>query len=151
MRRAIGSGIGAMALMFTLAAAADPAPVAAATPRIQVNGTFKVNGGFTVTKALAAGTAVTASIFMQTSDTTYSDNSGIQAQAKVSGGKVRFSVTLPYAWLVATTVDKVTVTVNLYGSAFTAANSFSYTTYLTKTVALPKNGATTTVNFTGSL
>jgi len=139
--------------MFTLAAAAaDPAPVAAAkTPRIQVNGTFKVNGGFTVTKALTAGTAVTASIFMQTSDTTYSDNSGIQAQAKVSGGKVRFSVTLPYAWLVATTVDKVTVTVNLYGSAFTAANSFSYTTYLTKTVALPKNGATTTVNFTGSL
>ena len=153
MRRALGSGMGAAALMFGLAAAADPAPdAAAATAKIQVSGTFKLNGNFTVTKALAAGTIVSASVYMSTSDGTYSDSSSIQAQGKVRAGRVRFTVTVPYTWLVAATTDKVTVTVNLSGSTpASSGNSLYYTSYLTRTVALPKNGATTAFNFTGSL
>jgi len=144
--------MGAIALLFAVAAAAEPAPAPAAkTPRIQVTGTFKLNGVFTVTSALTDGTTVNASIFVQTSDLIYSGNSGIQAQAKVSAGKAKFTVTLPYAWLVAARINKVMVTVNLSANALTSSATLYYTSYLTKTIPLPKMEATTTVNFTGAL
>ena len=69
----------------------------------------------------------------------------------VAGGKVHFSATIPYAWLVAKTTDSVTVSINLSGYSEAAEGQFSYTTYLTKTIPLPKNGATTSVVFSGSL
>jgi hypothetical protein len=154
MRLASGIMMAAAGLAIALPApAAELVDQAAAksSPKITVSGTIKVTGGFTVSKGLPAKTPVTAQLYMQTSDSIYNDNSSIQAQGTVVGGKLRFSATIPYTWLVAKRNDSVILTLNLTGVSEAAQGQFTYTTYLTKTIPLPKNGATTSVLFTGSL
>jgi hypothetical protein len=140
----------ATGLVLALPAAAEPA-TPSSTAKITASGTFKLTGAFTVTPGLPAKTAVSASFYLSNNDSTYSDSSSITAQATVVDGKVRFSATIPYLWLVAERSDSVTVTLNLSGYADGAQGQLSYTTYLTRIIPLPKNGATTAVLFSGTL
>jgi hypothetical protein len=115
----------------------------------EVSGSFTVSGTFQVSKGLPDGTQVTVGTFATlTGDSVYSGSAGVDgATATVSGGRVSFTGSIPYAWLVTSTADTVTVELNLGGSA----TEYEYSSYLTQTIALPKNGATTPVKFTGSL
>lgn len=132
-------------------ALADPPGPASPAAAIQRQGTLTVTGSYMVNKAIPNGTAVTISVSASVGDTAYSGSNQVSPAAKVAAGKVTFKVSLPYTWLLASSADKVTVTVDMSASPEGSAASYYYQNYDTKIIALPENGATTAVPFSGSL
>jgi hypothetical protein len=132
-------------------ALAQPAAPPAASSAIQVDGTLKVSGKFTVNAGIPDGTTVTISVSTSLSDASFGDEGGASPTATVSKGKVSFAVALPYTWLVASTKDSVSIELNVSAQSSSKGVSYSFSTYLSQTIALPKTGATTAVAFSGSL
>jgi hypothetical protein len=116
-----------------------------------VSGTFKVKATLPVSPSLPNGTQITAFASATFSDTVFTGNVSIQGVATVSGGQVTFKLLMPYAWKVESAADTVIVQLTVQGSASGAAAEYTDSSLFSQTIALPANGATTPVIFTGSL
>jgi hypothetical protein len=148
--------LGAAALVISGPAHSEPGaasqPGVARAPAAQLHGTLTVTGSYAVNKAIPNGTVVSVSVFASVADTVYSNFSETAPTASVANGKVTFKVSLPYTWLLKSAADQVMVTIQMSASPFGSTGvSYYYSNYDTKTIRLPKNGATTAVAFTGSL
>jgi hypothetical protein len=156
----------AIALAATSAAAqsppVQPAPDAAtyrvasvpASTRIAVAGTLVLDITLTLNADLNDNSVVTVSYAeLDVSDDSYTDEAGVfNIPATVSNHQAIASVSIPYTWLVASTGDQVTITVGVTATATTkSGNEIGWGTTLGATIALPNNGATTTVPLAGSM
>jgi len=148
---AVAAGVPASAIAAGSGTAVTSAPPAA-TPRIERTGTFVLDLNLTVSPDLPDGSAVTIYATASTTDTDYSDSFELfGAQAKVADHKVSGTFDMPYTWLVATTADKVDVSVSVSGTATKGALSYSDTSSFDEIIPLPANGAKTPIHAGGSL
>jgi hypothetical protein len=123
-----------------------------ATPRIERTGTFVLDLDLTVSPDLPDGSLVTIYATASTFDADYSDTFELYgAQAKVADHKVSGTYDMPYIWLVATTADKVDVSISVSGTATKGELSYSDTSSFDETIPLPANGAKTPIHDAGSL
>jgi hypothetical protein len=125
-------------------------PKPAVTP-IQVSGTFEIQVTLQVSPSLPSGTAITIEATAQTLDSSYSDSVSLTGTAQVSSGQASLTLNIPYTWLVASTSDQVTVEVSISGSAATSGPTYSDSTSVSETIALPANNATTPVPISTSI
>jgi len=123
---------------------------AATTPKKAVTGTVTIVVSLTVNADIPAGTPVSFSGSASVYDTNYTNSHGIGATGKVAAGKVSITLKIPYEFLVSSTSDKMSVQVSA-GTYAGSSPSYSFGTDLTRSVALPANGAATTVRFSGSI
>jgi hypothetical protein len=147
---ALGVGLGgavALAQDASQDAPAEPAKI----PRIQVSGTLKFVVSLTVSPTLPNGTQLTIAPQVTLFDDKYFNFSQISGTVKISGGKASLTLLLPYTWLVASTSDKVSVSIQVNGSSFKGDLSYSDASNFTKTFTLPANGKTTTLSFAGAI
>ena len=123
---------------------------AAVTPKKIFTGTVTIVVSLTVNADIPAGTPVSFSGSASVYDTNYTNSHNVGATGKVAGGKVSITLKFPYEFLVSTKADKMSVQLdaNTYAGS---SPSYSFSTDFTSSVALPANGASTTVRFTGSI
>jgi hypothetical protein len=143
--------LGAAALALSTPALSQPTAATTSPAPVQRQGTLTVTGAYLVNKAIPNGTQVSVSVYTSVSDLVYSNSNQVSPMAKVDNGKVTFKVSLPYAWLVKSTTDRATVTVQISASYSGNVVSYYYSNNDTRMIAIPKNGATTAVPFNGSL
>jgi hypothetical protein len=126
---------------------------AAAAPRIRVSGTLEIHVSLVVSAALPSGTMLNISAGVSAMDAIYDNEANLSGTAKVAGGKAALILRIPYTWLVASTSDKVTLNLFVNGNLFQPfpKPSFGDQSNFNKTIALPKNGSTTVVSFSGSI
>jgi hypothetical protein len=134
-----------------LAQESTGAAAPAAVPRIKVSGTLEIHVSLVVSAALPSGTLLNISAGVSAMDAIYDNEANFSGTAKVAGGKAALILRIPYTWLVASTSDKVALNLFVNGFAATPAASFGDQSTFNKTIALPKNGSTTVVNFSGSI
>jgi hypothetical protein len=127
----------------------EPAP-AAAVSRIARRGVFVVVVKVAVPHPLAE-VRVTPSI--STIDGSYRNlASRGEKVVKITDGKAAVSFRMPYAWLVASANEMVTVEAVVTADVSSERKYLlSYTATLGKEVPLPSDGATTVVNVSGSM
>jgi hypothetical protein len=123
---------------------------AATTPKKTVIGTVTIVVSLTVNADIPAGTPISFSASASAYDTNYTNSHNVGATGKVAGGKVSITLKLPYEFLVSSNADKMSVQLdaNTYAGS---SPSYNFSTDFTSSVALPANGASTTVRFTGSI
>lgn len=126
----------------------ERAPIGEAAP-IQVGGTLVIN--VSLVTALPNGATVTVSPFVQPVDKVYGDTSSTSGTGTVSGGKAKISLKIPYSWRVSSRNDKVTISVSVFSFLQQASFSYNDLTSFSSTIALPANGKTTVVGFSGTL
>lgn len=148
---ALCASVAASVARPTIAASSGTAVVTGA-PRIERTGTFVLNLNLTVSPDLPDGSVVSIYATASTADADYSDSFELyDAPAKVADHKVGGTFDMPYTWLVATTADKVTLSVSVSGSAMKGALSYSDSSSFNETIPLPGNGAKTPVHVGGSM
>ena len=125
--------------------------VVAAAARIQRHGKFRLRGTLRVNAALPAGTVLSIYATASTTSAPYGNTATLSGTATVAGGKANFALDIPYKWLVASASARVDVLVSIGGGASSGTTSRYSQTFLTRSLALPGNGATTTLNFAGSI
>ena len=122
-------------------AAADPGGPAAASPAaapLLRSGVLKVWTKLQSGSGIPNETTVSISVFVTVIDASYSNTVQYFGSATIFGGKTNLMVTMPYLWTLSSG-NSVSITV----SANTSTNS-AYS-FLSKTIAVPANGATTLV------
>jgi hypothetical protein len=165
MRRGAGGIVAAAAVAAFGAVAGAPAQTPQAgggattyrvvrlppSARIEVTGTFVIDVALRVNADLPEGTSLSFSGIATPADNSYLEQVDIYGvAAKVANHQASAKVTLPYAWLVVSTKEKVTVSVYVTGYHEGAA-SYSGNSSLSTTIDLPKNGATTTIKLEGAI
>jgi hypothetical protein len=123
---------------------------AATTPKKTVIGTVTIVVSLTVNADIPAGTPISFSASASAYDTNYTNSHNVGATGTVAGGKVSITLKFPYEFLVSSTADQMSVQLDARTSAGSSP-SYSFSTDFSSNVALPANGASTTVRFTGSI
>jgi hypothetical protein len=123
---------------------------AATTPKKTVIGTVTIVVSLTVNADIPAGTPISFSASASAYDTNYTNSHNVGATGTVAGGKVSITLKFPYEFLVSSTADQMSVQLDARTSAGSSP-SYSFSTDFSSHVALPANGASTTVRFTGSI
>jgi hypothetical protein len=130
-----------------------PAKPGPDSPGIQVSGTFQVEVSLQVNPSLPSGTTVSITATVQAVDSTYNNSASLTGTATVSDGQAGLTLNIPYTWQVASTSDQVSVEVSISSSAPGSGNvdTYSDSTSVSDTVALPANNATTPVMISTSI
>jgi hypothetical protein len=121
-------------------AAAEPGGPAAASPAaapVLRSGILKVWTKLQSGSGIPNGTTVSISVFVTVIDASYSNTAQYFGSATIWGGKTNLMVTMPYLWTLTSAGDSVSITVS-------ASTSSAYS-FLSKTITVPANGATTLV------
>jgi len=119
--------------------------------RIEVTGTLVLDVTLRVDADLPDGASLAFSGTAAPSDDSYIEEVDVYSiAAKVANHQATAKVTLPYAWLVASTEDKVAISVYVTGT-YEGAASFSGNSSFSTTIDLPKNGARTTIDLEGAI
>lgn len=161
MLMALGAGASALLILAAPASAQESAVAApdiqivhaatAATARLTATGTITIEAVLTVNKDLPAGTTVNFNGNTSVYDAAFTNSHSVTGTAKVAGGKVSITLKIPYSFLVVARTDKVSV--NLYANTFaeTSGPTYSFSTSFLSTIALPANGASAVVKYSGSI
>ena len=136
---ALALALGAPSLAAGGAAAEPGGPVAAspAAAPVQRSGILKVWTRLQSGSGIPNGTTVSISVSVTVIDPSYSNTAQYSGSATLWGGKTNLMVTMPYLWTLSSGTS-VSITVN----ASTNAGAYSF---LSKTITVPANGATTLV------
>jgi hypothetical protein len=119
-------------------------PAAAALARIQRKGVLKIQISLAASASLPNGTSLLVNASTGVVDASYTNSASIDGHTTIASRKAAITLLVPYTWIVASAADKVNVT----GYVDLTATDI---TYLTRTIALPANGATTVLSFQSSI
>jgi hypothetical protein len=122
-----------------------------ATAKVTATGTLTIQAVLTVNKDLPAGTTVNFYGSSSIYDAAYTNMHSVSSTAKVAGGKVSITLKIPYSFLVLARSEKISVSLSANTTAFTSGPTYSFSTYFLSTIALPANGASTVVKYSGSI
>lgn len=123
----------------------------AAPVRIQRSGKFRIRCTLRVNAALPAGTVLSIYASASATSAPYSNTATLSGTATVAAGAASFTLEIPYKWLVASASAQVTMYISIGGGAQSGTTSRYNQTFLTRSLALPVDGANTTLNFAGSI
>lgn len=131
-------------------------PLVAVEPQshgVSANGTFVVKVALNVQSGIPAGTPIYVSFSAFVFDSSFSGSALVGGSTPLSGHQAVVTLSVPYKWLVASTKDKVTLGLSFSASYQSSNGGFDYgqSGDLTRTIALPANGATTKLSFSSSL
>lgn len=135
------------------AGAAKPAASAAANNGIiRVAGKLIIHMQLQVGSSLPDGTNISVIIEAVANDDT-ADNTAetVSTSVTVSGGAASLTSEVPYTFNIASRQDTIDVTLDASGNATSGGVSYTNGRQLLQSIPIPKNGATTTVNLSGSI
>lgn len=124
---------------------------APAKAKVERSGRLRLHVSLKVSPSLPKGTSISFYARAFVGDDSYTNEISLSASAKVSGGKATATLILPYTWHLASKKPKVSITVNIDGSASGDEATYTNSGFYPKTIALPADGATTDVDFNGSI
>ncbi|BBE71231.1 hypothetical protein [Oharaeibacter diazotrophicus] len=133
------------------AAAAEPVAGPAAAAAVQASGVFAVTAVVSVNASIPDGTTLTGAATANVGDPKFSNYSSVSLTGVVKNRKVTLTGKVPYLWALSSRGANVTVSVSAYSYRFASGDTLSYSTYVYKSIALPKNGATTKVALFGAM
>jgi hypothetical protein len=140
----LGLAAACLGLLFAFLSTAAAAPV-------QRTGVFKVWTKLDASPVLPNGTSVDISVTIDVVDGVYSNQTVISGSAIVWGGKTNLLLSFPYIWTVSSAATTVKVTARINGDATSGIVNYSDFGSFSTTLALPANGATTLVTFSGGI
>jgi hypothetical protein len=135
-------------------------PVTFAVPRaaetaapLTVSGNIVVTVNVHCNATIPAGSLVYVGLSFYTSDASDTDTLDWNGSAKVANGVATLTFKAPYRWLVASTTDKVLISLSVSGTGASTNGDFTYQfgDSRSATVALPKNGGTLAGSVTTSI
>jgi hypothetical protein len=125
-----------------------PAPSA-----IAVTGRFIVKVTLHVNSTIPRGTKIPVGFYAAIQDQSFYNSIGVSGMATVAGGTAEVTLDVPYSSLVGSTKDPVILNVEFHADGASKSGQFEYydSENITRTIALPANGATTKLLFRSSL
>lgn len=133
------------------AGAAEPVAGPAAAASVQATGVLVVTAVVSVNSSIPDGTSLSGALNANANDTKFSNYASISVSGVVKNRKVTFTGKLPYIWTLSSRAAPVTVTASTYSYRFTGSDTLNHSTYVYKSIALPKNGASTKVALFGAM
>jgi len=148
---AFGGMPGARGQTVSSGATAQAVALSAPVSRIQVGGRLDITAAITANQQIPNGALVTYNGSASVYDGSYSNSHQISGSATVSNGKVSVVLSIPYIWLVSSLTDKMTVSLFFSSRVSTAGPNYNFTSNFGSSMTVPKDGAVTKLNLTGTL
>jgi hypothetical protein len=162
MRTKIAAAYSVFASICTVTsgqALAETAPAASAgiavvgvpaASRTQLTGVLKLTVVVQTDKTIPDGTLLEFNAGANVVDQSFTNSHSVGGSAKISGGKAKVTLNIPYILVVASKTDTLSVSCGVSASVI-GNETVSYSTSFSTNIALPPNGATTAVTLSGDL